>query len=156
MAGWVGVAASFNLACPASLPHSPAGLLETAHLNDTLERVDASALTLEDFVQRYERPRRPVMLTGLCAGWRAAEEWTPGRLLARLGDCKFKVGGVTVTCEPCNGFCWCGVRALAGTPPAAALPQLLLACAWPMLLLLPAQARALTVLSCNRPAGGQR
>ena len=55
--------------------------------------MDAAALTLEQFVERYERPRRPVMLTGLCAGWRAAEQWTPERLLQRLGDCKFKVGG---------------------------------------------------------------
>ncbi len=71
---------------------SPPGLLETAHLTDGLERVDGSTLTLEQFVQRYEAPRRPVMLTGLCGGWRAAQEWTPDRLLERLGDCKFKVG----------------------------------------------------------------
>lgn len=70
----------------------PAGLLETAHLTDGLERVDASTLTLEQFVERYERPRRPVMITGLCGGWRAAQEWTPDRLLERLGECKFKVG----------------------------------------------------------------
>ncbi|KAI7835432.1 hypothetical protein COHA_010678, partial [Chlorella ohadii] len=71
---------------------SAPGLLETAHLTDGLERVDGSTLTLEQFVQRYEAPRRPVMLTGLCGGWRAAQEWTPDRLLERLGDCKFKVG----------------------------------------------------------------
>lgn len=67
-------------------------LLATSHLVDTLPRVDASSLSLEEFVERYERPRVPAMLTGLCGGWRAAAEWTPERLLERLGDCRFKVG----------------------------------------------------------------
>ncbi len=70
---------------------SPA-LLCTHGLVDGLPRVHASSLTAEEFAERFERPRQPVVLTGLCDGWRAAREWTPDRLLQRLGHCKFKVG----------------------------------------------------------------
>lgn len=87
-------AVATRLPClPVPTPQSlPPGLLDVAHLADGLERVDASNLSVEQFVERYERPRRPVMLTGLCGGWRAAHEWTPDKLLERLGECKFKVG----------------------------------------------------------------
>lgn len=70
---------------------SPA-LLRTHGLVDGLPRVDASSLTAEEFAERYERPRQPVVLTGLCDAWPAAREWTLDRLLQRLGHCKFKVG----------------------------------------------------------------
>ena len=58
---------------------------------DGLPLLDGSRLSVEEFVERYERPRRPCVITGLCDGWRAAREWTPDRLLERLGGCKFKV-----------------------------------------------------------------
>jgi histone arginine demethylase JMJD6 len=48
-------------------------------------------LNPEQFVERYERPRLPVVITGLCDGWRAAKEWTEEGLLHRFGDHKFKV-----------------------------------------------------------------
>ena len=67
-------------------------LLQAEHLVDTLPRVDAASLTPEEFAQRFELPKLPCMLTGLCEGWRAQQEWTPDRLLQRLGECKFKVG----------------------------------------------------------------
>jgi hypothetical protein len=68
-------------------------LLQAEHLVDTLPRVDAASLTPEEFALRFELPKVPCMLTGLCEGWRAQQEWTPERLLQRLGECKFKVGG---------------------------------------------------------------
>lgn len=48
-------------------------------------------LTLQQFVERFEQPRQPVVITGLCDGWAAVEGWTPERLLKRFGDHKFKV-----------------------------------------------------------------
>lgn len=48
-------------------------------------------LTVEQFVDRYERPRIPVVITGLCDGWRAASAWRQPDLLERYGDHKFKV-----------------------------------------------------------------
>lgn len=67
-------------------------LLRTEGLPDTLSRLDGSSLSLEEFVERFEAPRQPCVITGLTAGWPAAEAWTPDRLLQRLGECKFKVG----------------------------------------------------------------
>lgn len=67
-------------------------LLSTQGLQDTLPRIAASDLTLEEFIERFERPKQPCIITGLCEGWRATQEWTPERLLAKYGDHKFKVG----------------------------------------------------------------
>lgn len=47
-------------------------------------------LTLEQFVERYERPRIPVVITGLTDGWAAAQAWTPAALRARFGEHRFK------------------------------------------------------------------
>jgi len=48
-------------------------------------------ITMAEFVRRFERPRLPVVLTGLCDPWPAAERWQLDRLLERFGDHKFKV-----------------------------------------------------------------
>lgn len=40
------------------------------------------------FVRDYMRPRRPVVLTGLTAGWRPPAEWTFAGLAARYGDAR--------------------------------------------------------------------
>jgi hypothetical protein len=42
---------------------------------DTIQRVDASEMTYEQFVEQFERPGIPVILTGLTSGWRANERW---------------------------------------------------------------------------------
>jgi len=43
---------------------------------DNIERVDASRMTVEEFVERYERVGKPVILTGLMDQWLAWEKWT--------------------------------------------------------------------------------
>ena len=48
-------------------------------------------MTVVEFVERFERPRLPVVITGLCDGWRARENWTEEGLLRRYGEHKFKV-----------------------------------------------------------------
>jgi hypothetical protein len=52
--------------------------------------VRCQELTVEQFVERFERPRIPVVLTGLCDGWRAAHAWRQPELLQQYGDHKFK------------------------------------------------------------------
>ena len=51
----------------------------------------AQELTVEQFVERFERPRIPVVLTGLCDGWRAGQAWGQQELLKHYGEHKFKV-----------------------------------------------------------------
>lgn len=60
---------------------------------DTLFRVDARSLTVEEFAARFEGPGIPVILTGLTDDWPAGREWTDARLLERFGDHRFKVAG---------------------------------------------------------------
>ena len=44
-----------------------------------------------EFVERFERPRIPVVISNLQEGWPAQDLWNPQRLLDRFGDHKFKV-----------------------------------------------------------------
>ncbi len=59
---------------------------------DTLPRIDVSAVTPAEFVEQFERPGRPVVITGAMAGWPALRRWTLGRLRKRFGAEKFKIG----------------------------------------------------------------
>jgi lysine-specific demethylase 8 len=51
---------------------------------EELERVEAPSL--EVFVRRHLRPRRPVVLTGLTTEWRPAPEWTLARMAREYGS----------------------------------------------------------------------
>lgn len=48
-------------------------------------------LTPEQFVERFEAPQMPVVITGLTGAWPAEQQWTPQQLLAQYGNHKFKV-----------------------------------------------------------------
>ncbi len=50
-------------------------------------------LTSECFSHLFERPRLPVVITGLTDSWAAASEWTLPKLLQRFAAHKFKVPG---------------------------------------------------------------
>ncbi len=48
-------------------------------------------LTVEQFVERFERPRLPVVITGITDTWPASQHCTNEGLVQRYGDHKFKV-----------------------------------------------------------------
>src|SRR6185503_3121076 len=76
-----------------------------------LERV--SAPSPEEFVRRFQRPRRPVVLTGLTEGWRPAAEWTAERLAREYGDTQVVaavLAGGVVTHDDASGV---GFRRIA-------------------------------------------
>lgn len=52
----------------------------------------AATLPVEEFVERYEKPGVPVILTGLTDDWPASKLWTDAYLIDKYGDHKFKVG----------------------------------------------------------------
>ena len=51
----------------------------------------AQDLRVEQFVERFERPRLPVVITGLCDSWKGQERWTEESLVRHYGEHKFKV-----------------------------------------------------------------
>lgn len=70
--------------------HDPT-LLSAQGIVDTLPRVHGPNLKPTTFADTYERPRLPVILTGLLDEWPAAM-WTFDSFRSEYGDVKFKLG----------------------------------------------------------------
>lgn len=64
---------------------------------DTIPRRSAKALSPEDFVREFERPRRPVILTDCIDDWGALARWDRPYLEAACGDRKLACGPVAMT-----------------------------------------------------------
>jgi len=43
---------------------------------DNAERINESDVTTEEFVEKYEKPYKPVIIQGVQNGWRAQHKWT--------------------------------------------------------------------------------
>eukprot|EP00741_Cyanophora_paradoxa_P009395 tig00000144_g9101.t1 len=79
-------------------PHYVASVeLDPAWLEvETIDR--RAALSLHDFVEQYEKPNRPVILTDVVTKWPAFSgppdiRWTRENLLRRFGEARFDVSG---------------------------------------------------------------
>ena len=65
---------------------------EDPNFRDTIERVHIDSVTMGEFLERYERGSKPVIITGLAERWPAMREWQLDRLLEQYGTGRFKVG----------------------------------------------------------------
>ena len=76
--------------------YATSDLLRSEDVVDSLPRVDVRRVSLSDFVERFEKPRRPCVLTHATDGWPAApggcRAWSLASLRERFGSHKFKVG----------------------------------------------------------------
>ncbi|XP_029163701.1 bifunctional arginine demethylase and lysyl-hydroxylase PSR-like [Nylanderia fulva] len=59
---------------------------------DNAERIDESGVTTEDFIEKYEKPYKPVIIRGVQIGWRAQHKWTIEKLAKKYRNQKFKCG----------------------------------------------------------------
>jgi len=59
---------------------------------DSIERIHANNITVEEFLEKYEKGSKPVIITGASDDWPAHEKWSLKGMLERFGDSKFKVG----------------------------------------------------------------
>lgn len=62
---------------------------------ETIPSFDASQLTPQEFIQRFERQSCPVLLRGCARAWPAMRDWSKASLLRRFGDVHF-------ACGPCE------------------------------------------------------
>ncbi len=44
-------------------------------VNDTVERIDVGGVSPEEFIEKYEKPFRPVAITGAMNEWQARHKW---------------------------------------------------------------------------------
>jgi len=70
-----------------------------SNFKDTIERIHVNDLTVEEFREKYERPGKPVIITGVTENWAAKENWkvdvsifNQKKLYERFKDAKFKIG----------------------------------------------------------------
>ena len=64
---------------------------------DNLPRRHISTLSCEEFVEQYEIPNKPVIITGIVSEWPAFKKWTPDYLSHEAMDFKFRATSVTAS-----------------------------------------------------------
>ncbi|XP_070565532.1 bifunctional arginine demethylase and lysyl-hydroxylase JMJD6-like [Ptychodera flava] len=69
-------------------------LFDLSHesIPDSVERIDSRRVTREEFIESFEKPLIPVVITNDQLEWRATNKWTAERLSRKYRNQKFKCG----------------------------------------------------------------
>ncbi|ELU10108.1 hypothetical protein CAPTEDRAFT_149082 [Capitella teleta] len=66
--------------------------LSLSRVNDQMERIDATKVSHADFIERFEKPYKPVVITNAQKHWQANVKWTQQRLAKKYRNQRFKCG----------------------------------------------------------------
>lgn len=50
--------------------------LTISAIKDNVERINVHEISTEEFIERYEKPYRPVIIKGITDKWKANYKWT--------------------------------------------------------------------------------
>lgn len=59
---------------------------------DNVDRIDVNTCTPDEFIEKYEKIYKPVVITNVQTNWRANHKWTQDRLAKKYRNQKFKCG----------------------------------------------------------------
>lgn len=65
---------------------------EFRNFEDNVERINANDVDCEEFIENFEKPYKPVVITGLQDEWKAQQKWTLHHLTKKYRNQKFKCG----------------------------------------------------------------
>lgn len=60
--------------------------------NDNVDRISENEVTPEEFIEKYEKIYKPVVITNVQTNWKANHKWTLDRLAKKYRNQKFKCG----------------------------------------------------------------
>lgn len=46
------------------------------NVEDNVDRIEESKVSTEEFIEKYEKPYKPVIIQGVQNGWKAQYKWT--------------------------------------------------------------------------------
>ncbi|XP_065211788.1 bifunctional arginine demethylase and lysyl-hydroxylase PSR [Planococcus citri] len=65
---------------------------EFKRFEDNTERISVKCVSPEEFIERFEKPYKPVVIQGATDHWKATEKWTVPKLYKKYRNQKFKCG----------------------------------------------------------------